>query len=564
LLEATGVDRCVPAPKVRSDEIGATTEIKKEVDELKKIAFLIVGALLMLGLVLPGCGGGGGGGGGGGPVTYIFTDNEIPLAIVGDVNGPTGEFQLIGAYLAVSYINTHGGVNIGGVVCNFTYDPNGVDTNEAVDLSGETGYTNLGDVIADVDFCLGGFRTEALEYYRDVAMNAHKMFFDCGAATSALCESVVSTYNKYKYFFRGTPYNEYFLAYNVLKMLNYVATEYRVACNMSPDATLTACILAEDLKWSKDELVDKIEAGLPALDITLDHTYIVDSVDTSDTINALGAINATYDPNFLIPVYSGACGVYFDGYRQVLVPHAMSVGINVGAQFKSSFLGVSQNLSVESNPPSCAGEVLLDTWADGVIQTAKTAGFLAGVAAVTYSEMGVAEYPLYTAVTYDVINALKACLHDVGTVVNGTPQAVADNVIAWFENPAKAQLTTTATGVEYYPQPGRTVDGKPALTLAQVESLYDIASYNYTYVGSDWKMPPCNTHDLVFGPGSATGIGAQWQWASTAWKKVGVWPQYDAGQNATRTDQYGNWNFEYTGTVNLTIPQAAINYFYVS
>ncbi len=76
-------------------------------------------------------------------------------------------------------------------------------------------------------------------------------------------------------------------------------------------------------------------------------------------------------------------------------------------------------------------------------------------------------------------------------------------------------------------------------------------------------MPPHTTHDLAYGPGLLTGIGAQWQWDGTAgtWKKVGVWPM-DFGDeyDEALTDQYGCWNFAYNGTKSLVIPQNIIEH----
>jgi hypothetical protein len=94
--------------------------------------------------------------------------------------------------------------------------------------------------------------------------------------------------------------------------------------------------------------------------------------------------------------------------------------------------------------------------------------------------------------------------------------------------------------------------------------LYDLDSYNltYTYEGKDWTMPPHTTHDLVYGPGFLTGVGAQWQWDSEAgmWKKVGVWPMdFGDSYDEALTDQYGCWNFAYNGTVPLVIPQNVID-----
>lgn len=76
-------------------------------------------------------------------------------------------------------------------------------------------------------------------------------------------------------------------------------------------------------------------------------------------------------------------------------------------------------------------------------------------------------------------------------------------------------------------------------------------------------MPAHTTHDLAYGPGLWTGIGAQWQWDTTVgqWKKVGVWPM-DFGDeyDEALTDRYGCWNFAYNGTKPLVIPQNIVDH----
>jgi hypothetical protein len=473
--------------------------------------------------------------------------------------GPTGQMQYLGAEIAAGTINAMGGVVINGTVCNITVET--VNTNEAADPSGETGYTNLLAKIGDFDIMMGGFRTEAITYYRGVAIDAHKIFFDAGAATETLCHAVVDNYARYKYFFKSTPYNEYFLAAGVLKMLGSVARVYRTTMNMSVDQNLTALEIGEDLAWSKTELMGKIQAGLPALHINLLAAPVsVDAVNTApctSQMTAWHAANATKDPNFIIPIFSGAVGVTFSGLRAAYFPYAMAVGINVADQFMSTYKNppIGNNLTDPLSPPYCYSEVLLDTWADGVNQTSKTAGFLAAMMSLAH------DYPLYTAVTYDQLFTLKACLQAVGTTSGGLPQAKADDIIAWLENPANGQLTTTGAKVELYPMPGTTSGGKPALNSTQVSALYNITSYGYTYNAADWVVPYHTAHDLVYGPGSATGIGAQWQYAAGQWRKVGVWPRVEAG---TLTDQYGNWNFAYPGTVSIWIPTGVVTHWYVT
>jgi branched-chain amino acid transport system substrate-binding protein len=515
---------------------------------LKRIVFLIIGTLLVLGLVLPGCGGT--------PaeeeeeqagVVYTFDNNEIVLGIAGETDHTTGIFANLGATVAKGIINGAGGVVIDGVANNITLQL--IDTNEATDETGQSAVTAMSAAIDDVDFVMGGFRTEALEVYRDVAMTAQKLFFDCGAATEALSHSVVTNYDKYKYWFKVTPYNEYFLAMNVLRNVNAVAIQIRQKLGMPVGANLNAVIVAEDLEWSRDEQVPKLEAGLAALNITLKHTYLVDSLTSASTYGALqDIVTQGYNPHIIIPVYSGTMGVAFDGvlgsYIAAGALAPMSVGINVMEQFKAAW---------NTTPPYCAYHVLLDTWAEGVSQTSKTTPFL--TAFMAYSK---GEYPLYTAATYDCCFNLKACLEDVGYVEGGVAKAKADDIIAWLEDPANAIEASTGYNC-VFPPAGTTVGGVPALTEAQVKAIYNIASYGYTYNVNDWKMPPNTAHDLCPAPNRASGIGAQWQLVGSTWKKVGVWPVKLEGVN--QVDQYGDWGFSFPGTVPLVIPSYVTAHF---
>jgi len=520
---------------------------------LKKILFLIIAGLLILALVaLPGCGGGeqeeeeeeepG--------VIYTFEDGEIVLGIAGEVGHATGDMAKLGATLAVNGINGAGGIDIDGVTHNFVLQV--VDTKEAQDETGESGTTAMEAAVDDVDFFMGGFRTEALEVYRDVAMDAEKIFFDCGAATEHLSQSCVTDYDTYKYWFKTTPYNEYFLASSVLRLVDMTAIKIREALGLAADANLDACIIAEDLEWSRDELVPKLEAGLPDLDITNLKTYLVSSLDSAATIGALADVAANYDPHIIIPIYSGTMGVYYSGtllsYIGAGALGSMSVGINVYEQFKAPW--AAKIAAAPPDGPYCMFHVLLDTWADGVAQSSTTLPFL--TAFMTYAS---GEYPLYTAATYDACFMLQACLEDVGYVEDGVGKAKANDIIAWLEDPDNAIPTTTGQNSVYPPITG----GK--LTEAQVKSFYDIASYGYTYNAADWATPPHTTHDLAYGPEWAHGVGCQWQWDSAAgqWKKFGIWPAEVAG--ADLVDQYGDWNFEFPGTKDLILPTWVVGHF---
>jgi ABC-type branched-subunit amino acid transport system substrate-binding protein len=523
---------------------------------VKRIVFLIIASLLMIGLVLPGCGSveqkle---------PVLYVFEEGKINIGIAGELNYPAGAVQWIGALLAQEAINSNGGVDIDGV--SYIVELVKIETGEVtVDPSGLTGVAALTAAIDDVDFILGGFQTEAVEVYRDVAMEKGVIFINCGAAAETLQHSVVDDYAGYRFWFKGTPYNEYFLGHSVVRILGAVAIKLREGMGVAANYTLNATIVADNSEWAYKQVVD-IKGLLNGINVNLVHDPIyVTAVptDATEMTSVLQNTIAPLNPVFIIPILSADAGVYYDIYRHVYVPNAMSVGINSMAQLKSPW-GAGNLTTAPPGGPACAYEVILDTWAEGLNRTPKTAAFLA--AFMNYTS---GEYPLNTAATYDALFGLEAAIKAVAwyDAVNGTAFARADDIIQWLENPANAQVTTTGL-TTYYPRPGTTAAGKPALSEAQVRTLYDIDSYNYTYNAKDWTMPAHTTHDLVYGPGHLIGIGAQWQWDDEAglWKKMGVWPM-DFGDEYDEAliDQYGCWNFTYDGTKPLVIPQNVINH----
>jgi len=519
---------------------------------MKRIVLLIVASLLVIGLVLPGCGEAKPE-----PLLYVFEGGKISIGVAGELTHTAGEMQWAGAMLAQEAINGNGGIDIGGV--SYILELVHIETGEeTVDPTGLTGLSALTTAIDGVDFVLGGFRTEAVEVYRGVAMEKGVIFINCGAAAETLQHSVVNDYAGYRFWFKGTPYNEYFLGQSVVRTLGAVAIKLREKMGVAANYTLKAAIIADNLAWARDQ-VTVIERLLPSVGVNLTRSFWVSSKgDSAEMISTLTTI-AGDDPQFIIPILSADAGALYDVLRASDVPNAMSVGINVMAQLKSPW-GAGNLTTAPPGGPACAYEVIVDAWAEGLEQTERTAAFLDSF--MTYSG---GEYPLNTAATYDALFGLKAAIEAVAwyDAEEGAAYAWADDIIQWLEDPANAQVTTTGL-TAYYPRPETTAAGKLALTEAQVRALYDLDSYNYTYTydAKDWTMPAHTTHDLAYGPGLLTGIGAQWQWDDEAgqWKKVGVWPMdFGDDYDEALTDQYGCWNFAYNGTVDLIIPQNVID-----
>jgi branched-chain amino acid transport system substrate-binding protein len=550
---------------------------------LRRILFVIVGVLLVLGLVLPGCGGGGG---------AADTRPAIKIGIAGPIGYAQGDNHLEGAEMARDQINgsnfTTDGVNVGGTLYKITLVE--IHTNEVLDPTGADGLAAMQSKIGQVDFVLGGFRTEAVLAYRDVVMNAHKIFLDCGAATEILQHSVADNYAKYKYWFKSTPPNELFLAENTGKMFYMLVVMAQQAASNATWLPRVA-VLAENADWT---LLSRIGAyakyapkhllcgeynnvtncGMPGI-------FTVSTVATQTEMNSVLNLITTANPapNMIMTIMSGPCGVtYANTVGNYFDPRILTYGINVEAQ-RQGFPGVAQYAS---------GMIFQDAWAPGLEVTNTTAQFVSDFV----SEFGTR--PIYTAGTYDALNALVQAIETADSLSS-------DTIIPVYENqayPATLGLTavyprwdgaTNGTN-PYYGLPGYTQPSTYALCQTQVLDFYPwltSASYSngtakiaWTWNANDWTMAPHTTHDIVYGPGWVTGSFSQWQNISGTLTDVGIWPkawypgpfanlttqQFIAGVlpslNATTLyglqslylwDKWGWWDFEYPGTGTVDI-----------
>jgi branched-chain amino acid transport system substrate-binding protein len=507
---------------------------------------------MVLGLFLPGCTGGGGGA------------PTINVAVVGPLTDIQGQNHLGGAQMARDEINAAGGVVVNGTHLNVNLVE--VETQETTELTGLTGTANLLAAItnSNISFCVGGFRTEDVSVYRDVAMNAHKIFMNCGAATGALAFSTVTNYSIYKYMFKSTPYNETFLVKSCFKMTAVIGgvlngTLYAWNATLKPQYQTDAsynhtrvAILMENTAWCAGMIV-AAQYYLPAMGFNVTGTWTV-SPTATDISTELNAIKATY-PHIIFTAFSGSVGATFSNQKASLGVPGMVIGINVPAQQQNHWANTGGN---------CLGEVELDTFAENVSSGTGTVAWFNNYV----TRFG--RYPLYTAATYDAVKLVCRAIAATNSL-NG------DDLVTWLENPANAMTDSVASPkVEEYPAPAITINattGIYALSEAQVDALYpninstwvrfNLTPPNYYVTAGYWVMDwlvgvssmPHLQHDLVYGVGYATGIGAQWQNISGAGKKVCVWPiNLGPAKNIALTDQYGCWNFNYTGSKQLYIP----------
>jgi len=546
---------------------------------LKKLIFLIIATLLVIGIVLPGCGGGGGGAYV--PWRALKTAGKLTIGVTGAMGYDQGLHALYGAQLAAVDI---GSFAVGNQT--LTVQIQSIETNEVLAPGGAGGTAAVSAAISSCDFMVGGFRTEGLLVYREPIMSANMTFINCGAATEILQNAVLTNYARYQWFFKGTPMNEYLLSENQNKLVTMLVMGARLGGgNMS--YVLKIALLAEDAEWTRTSR-ENAQAKFIANNQSVRSTPWLVSPTATNIGTTLNDI-ASYQPDIVYCIFSGPVGVTYGNQIGDYMPKVLSAGINVEAQ-RQEFPSVAQYAN---------GMVFLDGWALGVNMTDQTAEFVADFMAAHGGK-----WPIYTAATYDAVGTLVEALQAEGYVEGSTVKYEPLDIVAFMEASIR---TGTASTSGVYPVWDGTTKGTwntwaynftnvPALNQAQVLALYPwlaqakyfngTALNNWTYTPNQWTMPQHTSHDLVFGMKApnqtwATGIGSQWQWDGSGLSKVCIWPKAYAGALGLPTgmtawmaylagtpsptavataqalgvwDQWGYWHWEYpgTGSANIT------------
>ena len=316
--------------------------------------------------------------------------NEIKIGVIGPMSYIQGEHHWAGAQMAAEEINDAGGIMLGGE----SYQINLVqaDSNEIVSPTDAVLAMEKLITVDNVDFVVGGFRSESVIAMQETAMENEMIFLGCGASDLLLCENVAEDYETYKYWFRVTPVNGQYLT-TISFMLAGMVAQNIGALGVIPKVA----ILAENNVWA-NPLVAAAEASFPGLGMQVVGTWRPSQMAT-DVTAELTAIEQA-GANMIYTVVSGPLGVaYTTQWGQMEIP-AASVGINVEAQ-KGNFLDVTGGFG--------AYETTLNTYAR-VEVTDKTIPFFDSFVA----EVG--EIPIYTAGTYEALYILKAAVESADTL----------------------------------------------------------------------------------------------------------------------------------------------------
>ncbi|MFX1457684.1 MAG: ABC transporter substrate-binding protein [Promethearchaeota archaeon] len=385
----------------------------------------------------------------------------IKIGCVGDTGEIQGDANYEGAWFAVKKINEAGGITINGPTYYFGVTKEDTDESNP-NLVSQRGVDAVNRLIYDkqVDFAVGGFRSEALLAYVEEFMAAEMIFIDTGAASDYFCEYVRDDYANYKYFWRFMPINSTALAGQILETL----AGFIVSMNASyPNHEVKQIgILAEDLTWVNSlvaavqtylpyytNLTSMIMTGKPWVPTMLTPIFYDITLNAADMNTHLASL-AAYGADIVIPVISAQGGVLLmQQYAAYQYPYLL-FGIDVQSQL-DTFWAQSEGDCVYETimQPSYACDKTAtswDFWFDFI------------------AEFG--HEPLYIAVgAYDAVNALR-------DAIVATQSLDTDGIIAYMETWDKSN-----------PHPG---------------------------VSGDSAWWP-NTHDLVVGYPYGYTLWTQWQ-----------------------------------------------------
>ena len=398
----------------------------------------------------------------------LSTPEPIKIGVIADTDLTEGIGLWQGAVLAKEEINTWNdgkGVNVGGVFrkIDLVY----IDEH-AMPLDPAGGVLALEGALPEVDFLVGGFRSECVFPMRETAMayaavhnkpiwiitgSATTRLIDCGYPTGhpLACGSCVRcNYDRYKYMFRVTPQNDTFLFKSVAMYLRMWVLPARLAkiyggaiVGVIPkeqhplgfdepiyENPIKTYIVAENLVWADvpcaalagSTWIPEIAPGFPnpypsppAIDSVLGPNAIVVAAparpywmeeDFSTILADIDAKNA----RLIIHIFSAVGGIGFIKQWGKGKYNALPCGINVESQSQAFW---EETYDVVEDRHLCEYESFLDTSGTRTpIVPGKTEVFWDN-----YQERFDGDNPVYTSYgSYDALITMAEAIQTAGTL----------------------------------------------------------------------------------------------------------------------------------------------------
>ncbi len=305
---------------------------------------------------------------------------SIKIGVIGPMNFLQGKGHWNGALMAQEELNDKGGIKVGDEMRKIELVK--ADSNEFLNVTDATNAMERLVTQDKVDIIVGGFRTEAVLAMQEIAMDAKKIFIGCGAAHPELCERVAKDYNRFKYFFRGTPFNSKYLAKTCFIHLATVGAIMKKTLGIEKPKV---AIVGEKAVWV-DPMIGAAKKYIPLLGLENVGIWRPSPV-AKDVTAELSAIQRK-GAHIIFTIFSSSVGVTMARQAGELKVPAVQVGINVEAQ-KEGFWEATQG---KGNYVAT-----MNTYARGVEQNDLTEDYIE-----TYVKK-FGEIPTYTADTYSAI-----------------------------------------------------------------------------------------------------------------------------------------------------------------
>jgi len=328
----------------------------------------------------------------------------IKIGVIGPMNFVQGKQHWNGATMAAEELNAKGGVQVGKEKMKIELVK--ADSNEALNVTDATNAMERLLTSDKVDFVVGGFRTEAVLAMQDIAMDNKKIFIGCGAAHPELCLRVAKDYNRYKYFFRGTPFNSGYLVRTSFAHIGLAGAVLKKELNLP---MVKVAIVAEKAVWA-DPMVEAAKGAIPKMGMEVVGVWRPSS-NATDVNAELSAIQQS-GAHLIFTMFSGSVGIPFARQAGELKIPAIQVGINVEAQ-KDGFWEATKGM----------GNYVftMNTYARGIEYNELTKPFMD-----TYIKR-FGETPAYTADTYSAI------IHSLAPAIEAVGSLDADKIVAYME-----------------------------------------------------------------------------------------------------------------------------------
>ncbi|MCL0097017.1 ABC transporter substrate-binding protein [Dehalococcoidia bacterium] len=321
---------------------------------------------------------------------------EVPtirIGIIGPMKFTVGEHTWWGAQMAADEINAAGGVNVGGVMHQIELFK--ADSNELLSVVDAVSAMERLITVDEVDFVIGGARTEAVLAKQEVMADHGVIFINVGSAHPEQCMRLAADYERYRYFFRGAAVvNSRYLGKMIFALVDMVAGEIRQELGIE---TPRVAIMMEKAVWT-DPIVAAAKELLPQLGMEVVGVWRPSPI-AADVTAELTAIKDA-GAHIIMPAYLGPVGVTASRQWGELEIPAAKVGINTDAQSKRHWEATGGKVEWE----------LTFNFIGPVEITPKTIPFY------TRFLERFGDFPYYSAGVYDSIYLLKEAIERAGTL----------------------------------------------------------------------------------------------------------------------------------------------------